>query len=332
MNSISTHRMCRIVAEMLFWALFLIAASVFPDRLVLLSQILIAGLFALSLDIALGYAGILTLGHAAFYGLGAYTAGLLAHFGHTSALAGLFAGGVAALLAGYLSSFLITRGHDLSRLMITIGICGLCAELANQLGWLTGGADGLQGVTIAPLLGRFDFDLYGRTAFVYCFVVVLVAFLAVRRLIHSPFGLTLRGIDQNRKRMVSLGSPVARRMRLAYALSALIAGLAGALLAQTTQFVGLDSLSIDTSAQVLIMLVVGGAGSLYGGFVGAAIYMVAHDRFADLDPQYWMFWLGLLLIAVVLLARGGVSGLMRGLMSGLVRRRAGAQKGGRGCP
>lgn len=300
-------------AEVLFWAAFVVAALVMPDRLVLLSQILIAGLFALSLDIALGYAGILTLGHAAFYGLGAYTAGLLAHFGHGNAFAGLLAAALVTLAAGYLCSFLVTRGHDLSRLMITVGVCGLFAELANRFSALTGGADGLQGVTIDPLLGRFDFDLYGRTAFVYSYVVVLIVFVAVRLLLASPFGLALRGVNQNRRRMAALGSPVAARIRFAYAVSALVAGIAGALIAQTTQFVGLDSLGIDTSAQVLIMLVMGGTGSLYGGFVGAAIYMVAHDHFANLDPQYWMFWLGLLLIALVLVARGGVLGLARRL-------------------
>jgi len=301
-------------AELVFW--LLLGSSFFwqPERLTLLSQVMIFGLFAVSLDIALGYAGILTVGHAAFFGAGAYAAGLLAKHGWHEAFSGLLLAGLVCVALGYLLSTLVVRGADLTRLMITIGVCMLLAELANRLAGITGGTDGLQGVVIAPLLGYFDFDLFGRTAFVYAYGVVLLMFLAVRLVLRSPFGLTLRGIHDSRKRMLAIGSPVNARLRLAYALSAGVAGVAGALLAQTTQFVGIESIGFNRSAEVLIILVLGGTGRLYGGLVGAIVYMLVHDAFADLNPQYWMFWLGLFLIAAVMLGRGGLMGMLSGVV------------------
>lgn len=296
--------------EAAFWLALASTYFLMPDHLTLLSQILIFGLFAVSLDLALGYAGILTVGHAAFFGAGAYAAGLLARHGWSEPFSGLLvAMGLCAAL-GYALSYLVVRGADLTRLMITIGVCVLLGELANRLSGITGGSDGLQGITIAPVFGQFEFDLWGRTAFVYSFAVVLLMFLLARRVIRSPFGLALRGIHDSRKRMQAVGSPVEARLRLAYCFSAALAGVAGALLAQTSQFVGIESLSFNRSAEILIILVLGGTGRLYGGLVGAIVYMLVHDWFADLNPQYWMFWLGIFLIAVVMLGRGGIMGLL----------------------
>ncbi|MFT4269133.1 MAG: branched-chain amino acid ABC transporter permease [Xenophilus sp.] len=297
-------------AELLFWLALACTFFLLPDRLTLMSQVLIFGLFAVSLDMALGYAGILTVGHAAFFGAGAYTAGLLAAHDWGEPLGGLAAALAVGLLLGWLLSWLVVRGSDLARLMITIGVCVLLYELANRLSWLTGGTDGLQGMQVRPLLGRFEFDFLGRTAFVYAYVVVLAVFLLVRRLLRSPFGMALRGIHDNRRRMLALGTPVDARLRMAYAFSAGVAAIAGALLAQTTQFVGIESIGFSRSAEVLIILVLGGAGRLYGGLLGAVVYMLVHDQFADMNPQYWMFWLGLFLIAAVLLGRGGLMGLL----------------------
>jgi branched-chain amino acid transport system permease protein len=310
MKSLTVSARTARFGEVVFW---LALASCFwwmPDRLTLMSQILIFALFALSLDLALGYAGILTVGHAAFFGVGAYAAGLLAKQGWNEAFSGLVFATLVAGLLGYLLSLLVVRGTDLARLMITIGVCVLLAELANRLSRITGGTDGLQGIEMKPLLGRFEFDLFGQTAFVYSFTIVLMAFLGVRVLLGSPFGLALRGIHDSRKRMLAIGSPVDARLRMAYAFSAAVAGLAGALLAQTSQFVGIESIGFNRSAEILIILVLGGTGRLYGGLVGAIVYMLVHDAFADLNPQYWMFWLGLFLIASVLLARGGLMGLL----------------------
>ncbi len=308
------------LGEALLW--LALAASYFalPDRLALMSQILVYGLFAASLDIALGYAGILDLGHATFFGVGAYAAGLLAshHLGAPSL--GLLVAMLCSGLLGYLLSFLVVRGTDLARLMITLSVCALFADFANRMASITGGTDGLQGMDVRPVLGVFRFDLYGRTAFWYCLIVVLLVFLALRRVLASPFGLVLRGIGENRGRMLALGSPVESRIRAAYCLSAAVAGIAGALQAQTTQFVGIDSIGLNRSFEILIILVLGGTGSLYGGLVGAVVYMVLRSAFSSLSPQYWMFWLGCVLIAIALLGRGGILGAL----SRLAQRRAGS--------
>ena len=298
------------VAEVLFWAALAGSFFLLPDHLTLMSQVLIFGLFAVSLDMALGYAGILTVGHAAFFGAGAYTAGLLARHGWGEPFSGLLAALLLCAALGYALSYLVVRGSDLARLMITIGVCVLLAELVNRLSGITGGTDGLQGMQVWPVLGLFEFDLFGRTAFGYAFVVVLAMFLLVRLVLRSPFGLALRGIHDSRKRMLAVGSPVDARLRMAYAFSAAVAGVAGALLAQTTQFVGIESIGFNRSAEVLIILVLGGTGRLYGGMVGAIVYMLVHDWFADMNPQYWQFWLGIFLIAAVLLGRGGIMGAL----------------------
>jgi len=295
------------VAEGAFWAGLLACYFLLPNSLPLLTQILIVGLFAVSLDIALGYAGILTVGHAAFFGAGAYVAGLLSKSGWGEPVSGLLVAAVAGGVLGYLCSWLIVRGADLTRLMITIGICLLLYELANRFGGLTGGADGLQGIETWPLLGVLKFDLYGRTAYVYTLVVVAMLFAGLRVFLRSPLGLALKGVHENTRRMQALGSPVGARLRLAYTASALVAAVAGALMAQTTQFVGLDSLSFDKSAEVLIILILGGTGRLYGGLLGAIAYTLIHDSFSQLDARYWMLGLGLFLVAFVLLGRGGLT-------------------------
>jgi branched-chain amino acid transport system permease protein len=297
-------------AELAFWLALGASFFLLPDKLTLMSQIMIFGLFAVSLDMALGYAGIITVGHAAFFGSGAYAAGLLAKHGWSEPFSGLLLALLLCAALGYLLSYLVVRGADLARLMITIGVCVLLAELANRLAPITGGSDGLQGVTIAPVFGTFEFDLFGRTAFVYAYGIVLLVFLGVRLVLRSPFGLTLRGIHDSRKRMLAIGSPVDARLRMAYALSAGVAGVAGALLAQTTQFVGLESIGFNRSAEVMIILVLGGTGRLYGGLIGAIVYLLVHDWFADLNPEFWMFWLGIFLIAAVMLGRDGVMGAL----------------------
>lgn len=297
-------------AEIVFWLALACSFFLLPNQLTLMSQIMIFGLFAVSLDMALGYAGILTVGHAAFFGAGAYVAGLLAKHGWGEPISGLLMALLVCAAIGYALSYLVVRGADLTRLMITIGVCVLLAELANRLSAITGGTDGLQGMIVWPVVGLFEFDLFGKTAFAYAFVVVLVMFLLVRLVLQSPFGLALRGIHDSRKRMLAIGSPVDARLRMAYAFSAAVAGVAGALMAQTTQFVGIESIGFNRSAEVLIILVLGGTGRLYGGMIGAIVYMLVHDWFADMNPQYWMFWLGIFLIAAVMLGRGGIIGAL----------------------
>ena len=294
--------------EAAFWLALLAAYFLLPGYRVLGSQILIVSLFALSLDLVLGYAGILTLGHAAFFGLGAYTAGLLAAHGWGEPLTGLLAGAVVAAIVGFVTSFLVVRGEDLTRLMVTLGLGFLLYEAANKAAFVTGGVDGLSGVTMWKLFGVFPFDLAGRTGYLYSLAVLFLVFLFLRRLARSPFGLSLRGIRENRTRMPAIGVPVRRRLVAAFTLGAAIAGIAGALLAQTTQFVGLDTLGFGRSADTVIMLVLGGTGRLYGALVGTGVFMIAQDYLSGINPVYWQFWLGLLLVAFVFFARGGIMG------------------------
>jgi len=296
--------------EIAFWLATLLPFVLTPNYLVLASQIAITALFALSLDLILGYAGIVSLGHAAYFGFGSYTAGLIAKWGWGEPLTGLLIAAIAAGALGYVTSFIIARFRHLALIMITLGLGLLLAEAANSAGWLTGGADGLQGVRMWKLLGFFQFDLYGTAAYTYSLVVLFLGFLLARRLINSPFGLALRGIRENAVRMPAIGAASPAHIRKVFTIAAMMAGVAGGLLAQTTETVSLETLSFQRSADVLVILILGGAGRLYGGLVGAIIYMVARDQFSGINPQYWYFWIGTLLIAVVLFLPNGILGGM----------------------
>jgi branched-chain amino acid transport system permease protein len=294
--------------EFAFWLATLLPFVLTPSYLVLASQIAITALFALSLDLILGYAGIVSLGHAAYFGFGSYTAGLIAKWGWGEPLTGLAMAAAAAGLLGYVTSIAIARFRHLALIMITLGFGLLLAEAANSASALTGGADGLQGVRMWKLLGTFQFDLYGYAAYSYSLAMLALAFLLARRLINSPFGLALRGIRENAVRMPAIGAHSAAHIRKVYTIAAVLAGTAGGLLAQTTETVSLETLGFQRSADVLVILVLGGAGRLYGGLVGAIIYMVARDQFSGINPQYWYFWIGMLLIAVVVFLPGGILG------------------------
>jgi branched-chain amino acid transport system permease protein len=305
---IRRHRLRAV--ELLPWAVAIGGYFVFGDYLSLGSQILIMILFALSLDLVLGYAGIVTLGHSAFFGVGAYAAGIYAVRISGEPLSGLLVGASAAAAVGWTSGLVILRTHGLTLLMLTLAVTALLAEAANKANFLTGGADGLQGVEIDPIVGLFRFDLFGRTAYLYCLVALFLAWLLARRLVHSSFGHSLVGIRENTARMHAIGSPVRRRLLTIYTISAALAGISGALLAQTTQFVGLTVLGFQRSGEIVIMLVFGGIGRLYGAFIGAAAYMIAQDQLAKLQPEFWYFWIGLLLVLLVMFARGGILGLL----------------------
>jgi branched-chain amino acid transport system permease protein len=293
------------------WLLAVAAIFLLPKKLLILNEIAILALFALSLDLILGYAGILSLGHAAFLGLGAYTAGLFAKHVTGDPLTGLAVAAMVTAVGGFLSSFLVLRGADLTRLMVTLGIAMMLGEVANKASSITGGADGLQGITMMPVLGTFEFDMSGRTAYLYSLATLFLLFLLARRLVASPFGMSVRAIRDNPLRAGAIGIPVNRRLVTMYTIAATYAGIAGALLAQTTEAVSLDVLEMHRSADVLLVLVIGGTGYLYGGLIGALAFKLLQDVLSDLTPQYWHFYIGLLLVVLVLTGRDRVSSFFR---------------------
>ncbi len=299
--------------EALPWLAAIAAYVAFPSYLALGAQILAMILFALSADLVLGYAGIVTLGHAAFFGTGAYTAGILAAHGWGEPITGLIAGGSAAALIGLLSGLIVLRTTGLTLLMQTLVVATMLAEAANKASFITGGDDGLQGMEVWPIFGRLRFDLFGHTAYFYCLIVLFLCWLAARRIVHSPFGRSLTGIRENVRRMHAIGAPVTHRRLVIYMIAAGFAGISGALIAQTTQFVSLSFLSLERSGTVLIMLIIGGIGRLYGAFIGVPLYMIAQDRFSTIDPVYWYFWIGLMMVLLVVFARGGILGLVERL-------------------
>jgi branched-chain amino acid transport system permease protein len=291
-------------SEIAFWLLALACAFVFPSRYLIMTDIVRLALFALSLDLILGYAGIVSLGHAAFFGVGAYSAGLLALHGViTQPVLALVVAGLGAAVLGFLTSFLVIRGVDLTRLMVTLGIALLLEALAERFSDITGGTDGLQGIEMQPLLGLFAFDMFGKTGFFYSLIVLFLMFLLARRIVHSPFGLSLRAIRNNPLRAAAIGIPVNRRLIAVYTLAAFYAGIAGALFTQTTALASLDVFSFERSADLMLVLVIGGTGYLYGGLIGAVVFRMLQEVFSLITPQYWQFWIGLVLVVIVLVGR-----------------------------
>ena len=293
--------------EVAFWLAAVATIFMLPSKHLILTEIAILGLFALSLDLLLGYAGIVSLGHAAFFGFGAYVAGLLAKYGIVKEpIIALLVSGVAATALGFVTSFLVLRGSDLTRLMVTLGVALVLREIANRLD-ITGGADGLQGIVMEPILGRFAFDIFGHTAYIYSLIVLFLLFLVARRIVNSPFGLSLRSVKANPLRASAIGIHVNGRLVAVYTIAAAYAGIAGALLTQTTQFASLSVLDFDRSADVLLILIIGGAGYLYGGLIGAVLFKLIQDWLANLTPQYWQFWIGLVLVLIVLVGRDRIT-------------------------
>jgi branched-chain amino acid transport system permease protein len=291
-------------AEIVFWVLALSCAFLFPSRYLIMTDILRLALFTLSLDLILGYAGIVSLGHAAFFGVGAYSAGLLALHGIiTEPVIALVVAGLVAMVIGFLTSFLVIRGVDLTRLMVTLGIALLLEALGERFSNITGGTDGLQGIEMAPILGMFAFDMFGKTGFFYSLIVLFLLFLLARRIVNSPFGLSLRAIKNNPLRASAIGVPVNRRLIAIYTVAAFYAGIAGALFTQTTALASLDVFAFERSADLMLVLVIGGTGYLYGGLIGAVVFKMLQELFQTITPQYWMFWIGLVLVVIVLVGR-----------------------------
>jgi len=309
-SDVSSHAIARArwrPAEIAFWILAASCAFLFPSRYLIMTDIIRLALFTLSLDLILGYAGIVSLGHAAFFGVGAYSAGLMALHGIINEpVIALVVAGLIAMALGFLTSFLVIRGADLTRLMVTLGIALLLEALAERFSNVTGGTDGLQGIEMQPILGLFAFDMFGRTGLFYSLIVLFLLFLLARRVVHSPFGLSLRAIKNNPLRAAAIGIPVNRRLIAIYTLSALYAGIAGALFTQTTALASLDVFAFERSADLMLMLVIGGTGYLYGGLIGAVVFKILQELFSTITPQYWQFWIGLVLVVMVLVGRARI--------------------------
>ena len=296
------------LAEALPWLAAIAVYFIFPERMTFGSQVLVMVMFALSLDLILGYAGIVTLGHAAFFGVGAYTVGLAAaRLGWSEPISGLFAAAIAAGLVGFITGWFLLRYRGLTLLMLTLATAILLQETGNLRSDISGGYDGLPGLMFKPLFGVFEYDLYGHTYYLYVLAVLVVVFF------FSPFGQALTGVRENVGRMHAIGSPVHWRLVTVYTIAAAIAGVAGALFTQTNAYVTLTVFDFDNSAKVMVMLILGGTGRLYGAFVGAAVYMVLEDYFSKLSPTFWQFGIGLMLVLAVLFTPRGVLGVFENI-------------------
>jgi branched-chain amino acid transport system permease protein len=310
------------IYETLPWIGAILVFFIAPEYLGFATTVLVMVLFALSLDLLMGYGGVITLGHAMFFGTGAYAAGLLAKNGWTEPFSGLIAAALFTASVAAAIGVVLSQLRGLAMIMATMALGLIAFEVAKSATGITGGDDGLQGFAMAPVFGVFRWSVYGHTAYLYALFWVLLFFSAARLLVASPFGLALQGLRENYGRMQLIGAPVRGHLICLFALSGAFAGAAGALSAQTTNFVDLNVLSLDLSASALVMLVLGGLGRLYGAMAGVVIYMLVHNIAAKIDPYNWMFVIGALLIGVVLFSRGGLLGLLVSFRQAMTRRLA----------
>ena len=296
----------------------------FPDNLAFLTRVISVALLVLSLDLIVGYCGIASLGQGALYGAGAYAAGIACVHGITDPVLLILIGAAAGAVMGLLMGAVMLRAHGLPQLVLSIAIVQLLHEAANKASSITGGSDGLSGMSPAPLFGVFEFDLWGRSAYLFGLGLLLIVFAVLRFVTRSPFGMVCRGLKEDPLRISALGIyafPVLLKM---FVISGAVAGMGGALAAIATQVVGLDSVSFEVSANALVMLVLGGIGHLYGALIGTVIFMALEHIVAAINPFHWMTLVGAVLIAIVLFAPRGLSGTLDELARLLTRNRWGA--------
>ena len=287
-----------------------------PYAMTLLTEALILGLFAMSLDLMVGYTRLLSFGHAAAYGLGAYTAGnLLLHTATPMVFAVLLAAGFSGVVAIGVA-WVCTLASGVSFSMLTLAFAQLLYAVAFKWTSVTGASDGLAGIPRRP--GPFGITFFeGKAGFYYLVLACLVgAFVFCRSLVRSPFGAVLRGIRENEAKTRSLGYDTRRYKIAVVAISFALGGLAGALYAPFAGFTNTELLFWLLSGQVLIMVIVGGAGTLIGPIIGAAFFMLVSNALSSWTDS-WALFFGLIFIGFVLFAPQGIWGLAtRGLSRG----------------
>lgn len=283
----------------------LVGESLPPFRLRLASEILIFGLFALSLDVLLGYTGLPSLGHALYFGTAAYASAIVARDHTDSFLAGLAAGVIVAALVAAVAGLIALRTAGVFFLMITLAFGQLGVAVALRMSSVTGGADGLAGV-LKPELPIDGVDLYQPRQFFYFTAVVVGVFVALAWwLVRSPFGAALKGVRENPERMAALGFNVWAHRYIAFVASAALAGGAGVLLSYHHGFVNPEAVGLTTSAEGMLMVILGGGGTLFGPLLGAAGILVFEDVTRDFADR-WRLLLGVTYVVTVLVARRGL--------------------------
>ena len=321
--------------EILPWVIAIAVFYAFPGYRLLATQILVMIMFALSLDLIVGYAGIVSLGHTAFFGTGAYAAALLANNGWTEPLSALVAAAVAAAILGVISGWIILRTHGLTLLMLTMALSIMLYELAKDLDVIkigeeevtfTGGFDGIN-FSNDSILGIFAFDpVWYGVNYWYALVFLFLGFMLIRTIVHAPFGRALIGIRENVDRMHAIGTPVFQRKLVVYVISAAIAGVAGAIFVQVQGNITIGVYEFELAGNVLIMIILGGTGRLYGAFIGATVFTILEnitEHVLGTDPPYWEFVVGLTLVLTVLFAPRG----LLGIFESLTPKRSGAAAG-----
>jgi branched-chain amino acid transport system permease protein len=296
--------------EMVLILVGLLAFVLFPQDLGLLTNMATMSIFALSLSLVLGQAGITTLGQAALYGSGAYVAGWTALYLTNDPIVGLLLGALGGGLIALLSGAVMLRSTKLTLVMLTIAVAQLLLELANWARWLTGGDDGLAGFNIGPLFGIWEFNFRGHTGYFYALGALVLVYFLVRNLVESPFGLTAKAIRQDPGRVQALGGRVYLHLLAVYTVGGIVAGLAGALTAQTSKVANLFMLDFTTSAGVVVMIVLGGTRRLSGAVLGTVAYMTIHHIASTMNPYHWLFIIGSMLIVVLIVLPEGLIGLL----------------------
>mgnify|MGYP006083686669 CR=1 FL=1 len=302
--------------EAIPWILAILVFYFLPGYRLLATQILVMIIFALSLDLIVGYAGIISLGHTAFFGTGAYITALLATNNIPDPIIGLIAAAFGAAILGFLSGWVLLRTTGLTLLVLTMAVTIMLAELANDFDEITGGFDGIN-FTNSEIFGLIELDqLWYTSSYIYVLIVLFLSFLFIRTIVYAPFGRMLIGIRENARRMSAIGTPVHQRQVMVYVVSAAIAGIAGALWVQVQGNVTTEVYAFELSGDVLIMLILGGTGRLYGAFLGATVFKILEnvtEQILGTDQPYWQLAVGLVLILTVLFARRGLFGIFEDL-------------------